>query len=107
MDIKDITEARRWSAEKMQKVGIFASDRMFCDVYCFEPGQTQKLHNHDNADKIYLVLEGEGRFRVGDEEQVLTPNQCVVVPPPLDHAVFNDSDSRLVVLVFLAGDYPH
>jgi quercetin dioxygenase-like cupin family protein len=107
MDIKNLDEARRWNAEKMQKVGLFASDRFFCDVYCLEPGQSQKVHSHDNADKIYVVLEGQGRFQVGEEEQVLSANQSVHVPPPLVHGVFNDSDTRLVVLVFLAGEYPH
>ncbi len=90
----------------MQKVGLFATERMFCDVYCFEPGQFQKLHNHDNADKVYTVMEGEGRFVVGEEEHFLSANQTVHVPAPLMHGVFNESSSRLVVLVFLAGDYP-
>jgi len=106
MDIKNITEARRWSEEKMQKVGLYATAGMFCDVYCFEPGQFQKLHNHENADKVYVVLEGEGRFVVEDEEQVLTANETLGVAAPLRHGVFNDSNERLVVLVFLAGEYP-
>src|SRR5512138_1181254 len=107
MDVKNLEEARRWNAEKMQKVGLFASDRFFCDIYCLEPGQSQKVHSHDNADKIYVVLEGQGRFAIGEEEQVLNPNQAVHVPSTLTHGVFNDGDARLVVLVFLAGEYPH
>ena len=107
MEIKNVTEARRWSGEKMQKVGLFATDRMFCDVYCFEPGQSQKPHQHDQADKVYLVLEGQGRFVVGDEEQLLGPQQAVLAPASLSHGVFNDSPARLVVMVFLAGEYPH
>jgi oxalate decarboxylase/phosphoglucose isomerase-like protein (cupin superfamily) len=106
MEIKNIADARRWSEEKMQKVGLFAGDQFFCDVYCFEPGQFQKLHFHDKAEKIYAVLEGEGRFVVGDEEVTLRPQQTIHVPAPLEHGVFNDSDARLVVLVFLSGDYP-
>ncbi len=107
MEIKNIGEARRWSAEKMQKVGLFASDRFFCDIYCLEPGQSQKAHSHENADKVYVVLEGQGRFQVGADEQTLTEKQAVLAPANLEHAVFNDGPARLVVLTFLAGDYPH
>ncbi len=107
MEIKNIAEARRFNPDKMQKVGLFASDRFFCDIYCLEPGQSQKVHSHDNADKVYIVLEGEGRLVSGTEEQILTANQAAMVPPPLEHGLFNDSDKRLIVLVFLAGDYPH
>jgi mannose-6-phosphate isomerase-like protein (cupin superfamily) len=106
VDIINLDEKRRWSEEKMQKVGLFATHRGFADVYCFEPGQFQKIHNHQNADKIYIVLEGEGRFVMGDEQQTLKPNQALVVKAPVTHGVFNDTDDRLVVLCFLAGDYP-
>jgi quercetin dioxygenase-like cupin family protein len=106
MEIKNIAQARRWSEEKMQKVGLYASERGFCDVYCFEPGQFQKLHNHETADKIYIVLEGQGRFMVEGENYILNPQDCIAVPPPQQHGVFNDTDERLVVLVFLSGDYP-
>jgi mannose-6-phosphate isomerase-like protein (cupin superfamily) len=107
MEIKNIAEARCWSEEKLQKVGIYASQRGFCDVYCFEPGQFQKMHNHENADKIYIVLEGQGRVVVDGTDYILGINDSMTVPPPLPHGVFNDSDERLVMLVFLSGDYPH
>ena len=108
MEIKNIDEARRWQPDKMQKVGLFAGEQFFTDVYCFEPGQSQKVHAHEKADKIYLVLEGTGRFVVGQESLTLTARQTIHIPPPIEHGVFNDSATeRLVVLVFLAGEYPH
>ncbi|MCZ6823318.1 MAG: cupin domain-containing protein, partial [Deltaproteobacteria bacterium] len=53
--------AHRFSSEKMQKVGLFSSERFFLDLYCLEPGQSQKPHAHDGSDKVYLVVEGRGR----------------------------------------------
>jgi hypothetical protein len=32
---------------------------------CLDPGQAQKVHAHDGADKFYFVLEGHGKFTVG------------------------------------------
>ncbi len=104
MDVISVASVQRFMADKMQKVGLFETDRMFCDVYCFEPGQSQAPHAHDGADKIYFVLSGQGLFRVGDQEHRLSPQQATLAPSGSDHGVINDSDERLVVLVFMA---PH
>lgn len=102
MDIKDVRASRRFSAEKMQKMNLFETDRMFVDVYCLEPGQAQKVHAHAGADKVYFILEGRGRFRVGEEERDLESGQAVLAPAGLDHGVTNASGQGLVLLVFMA-----
>lgn len=102
MQSKNVKAEERFSAEKMQKVSLFETDRMFSDVYCLEPGQEQKAHAHAGADKIYYVLEGTGRFRVGDEEQDLGPDHIVLAPSDVEHGVRNASPARLTLLVFMA-----
>ena len=86
----------------MQKVNLFETERMFADVYCLEPGQEQKRHAHAGADKIYCVIEGSGRIQIGDDEQDLGPNQIVLAPSSVEHGLLNNSQDRLVVLVFMA-----
>jgi hypothetical protein len=39
-------DVRRFDATKMQKINLFETPRFFCDIYCLEPGQTQKPHRH-------------------------------------------------------------
>jgi quercetin dioxygenase-like cupin family protein len=102
MEVAAIAALQRFSAEKMQKVNLFETPRMFCDVYCLEPGQAQKPHAHAGADKIYFVLEGEGEFTVGDEERRLGPGHAVLAPADIDHGVRNGSAARLTLLVFMA-----
>jgi quercetin dioxygenase-like cupin family protein len=102
MDVAAIAALQRFSAEKMQKVNLFETPRMFCDIYCLEPGQAQKPHAHAGADKIYVVLEGEGEFIVGAEERRLGPGHAVLAPADVDHGVRNASAARLTVLVFMA-----
>jgi mannose-6-phosphate isomerase-like protein (cupin superfamily) len=99
---KSIREAARFSHEKMAKVNLFETDRMFCDVYCLEPGQEQKVHTHQGADKIYAVLEGAGAFRIGAEERELGPDTVILAPSGVEHGVRNLSDRRLILLVFMA-----
>ena len=104
MEAKRWQDERAFSTEKFRKVNLFDSERMFCDIYCFEPGQEQPLHSHDDNDKIYCVLEGRGTFTVGGESRELDAGWSVLCPPGEDHGVVNSSDGRLVVLVFMA---PH
>ena len=70
MESKPVSEAIAFSEEKMRKNSLFDSPRLFYDVYCLLPGQHQKVHAHENSDKVYYVLEGTGRFTVGDEEKI-------------------------------------
>ncbi|MCE2398719.1 MAG: cupin domain-containing protein [Gemmatimonadetes bacterium] len=102
MNIVDSTRRRRFSAEKMQKLNLFETDQMFCDVYCVGPGQAQRVHTHAGATKFYYVIEGEGHFTVGDRSEVLGPGAVVWSEPDEPHGVANESDGNLVLLVAMA-----
>jgi len=104
MDTRDIQAARHFAADKMAKVNLFETPRFFLDLYCLEPNQAQTLHRHADNDKVYVVLEGQGRFQIGPDEKVLGQNQAVLAPAGVDHGLVNDSQGRLVVLTFMA---PH
>ena len=104
MNIVEVDRARIFSPDKMKKNNLFETDRFFCDVYCLEPGQSQAPHDHTGSDKVYVVLEGEGTFRVGDEEESLEVGQAVLAPAGEIHGVVNEGPERLVCLVFVA---PH
>lgn len=101
MEFKDISEITQFSHEKMQKINLFETKNFFCDVYCLEPGQAQKIHAHQDEDKLYYVLSGSGTFTVGDEVQDLGEQQIVFAPAGSDHGVENTSGERLKLLVFM------
>jgi quercetin dioxygenase-like cupin family protein len=101
MDIKRLDQ-RRFELTKMQKVNLFSTSRFFCDVYCLEPGQSQTPHRHDDADKIYAVLEGEVAVTVAAERATLSAGQAVLAPAGSDHGLSNESAARAAVLVFMA-----
>ncbi len=102
MKVVSLSDYQQFSVEKMKKNNIFQTERFFCDVYCFEPGQEQKGHIHGEQDKVYLVLEGQGTFQVGTEKQVLGVGQGTMAPAGEEHGVKNHSGQRLRVLVFVA-----
>lgn len=106
MQALNIEKMKAFAADKMKKINLFDTERMFCDLYCFEPGQAQKPHAHAGEDKVYCVLEGEGSIRVGGEEEAVRSGSIVLAPAGIDHGVVNRSEGRLVVLVFMAPK-PH
>ncbi len=91
-----------FSPEKMKKVGLVDTPSLFCDVYCFEPGQAQAGHRHAVGDKLYYVLSGTGRIGVGTDEREVGPGDLVCAPAGEDHAVRNSGPEQLTVLVMMA-----
>jgi len=101
MEVKDALAVAQFSPAKMQKINLFETKNFFCDVYCLEPGQEQKVHAHQDEDKIYYVLSGCGAFIVDDESRELDEQQIVFAPAGSNHGVQNTSGERLTVLVFM------
>ena len=95
-------DVRRFDAAKMQKINLFETPRFFCDLYCLEPGQAQKPHRHEGADKVYVVLEGEALVRVGDTSAVVHAGDAVLAAAGMDHGVENQGAGRAALLVFMA-----
>ena len=104
MDVKSVMDSRKFSAEKLSKISLFESEKMFCDVYAVSPGQEQKPHAHDACDKIYYVIEGCGIFRVGGDLREVGEKNVVYVPAGVEHSVKNDSGGNLTLLVMMT---PH
>lgn len=53
-----------------------------------QPGQGPRLHRHA-YDEVFVILEGNVRFRVGDEEVVATGGDILVGPANVPHAFEN------------------
>lgn len=98
----DVLGKQEFSSEKMKKVGLFDTANLFCDLYCLRPGQSQKPHTHQGADKIYFVLQGRGTFLVGEETRVLEAGEIVLAPSGAIHGVTNKSQGPLNLLVVMA-----
>ena len=104
MFIPDYRDRVHFDLEKMVKVNLFESHRLFADLYCLLPGQEQRAHSHHDNDKFYLLLEGSGSFTVGDRQERLSSGALCVAPAGVPHGVRNDSDGRLILFVTMA---PH
>lgn len=95
------------TADRMAKVSLSSTARTQLDLYCVGPGQSQTPHRHEGEDKIYYVVEGSGRFQVGDAEERLVAGEAVVAAAGVEHGLVNDSGDVLLVLVVVAPPPPH
>ena len=107
MQIATVRTRIRFADEKMQKIGLFETDRFFFDLYCLKPGQAQTVHSHVGSDKVYYVLDGRATVRVGAEQQELGPGQAVLAPAGEEHGVRNAGEGLLTLLVFMAPKPSH
>ncbi len=88
--------------DKFHKATLFRGDALLLGVNCLEPGQTQPAHDHADQDKFYYVIEGDGRFQVGDEFVAAGPGEVVWAAAGVVHGVSNEGDGRLTLLVGIA-----
>ena len=104
MFLDDYRRLVRFSDETMVKVNLHQSHRMFADLYCLAPGQEQRVHSHEDEDKVYVVLEGRVYCTIGREERELAPGGCAVAPAGEPHGIRCEGSDPAVVLTFMA---PH
>lgn len=91
-----------FDAKKMGKSTLFRSPRLLAGLNAFEPGQEHALHAHAGTDKLYVVLEGEGLFLLGDREIPMRAGEMLAAPEGVPHGIRNPGAQRLVVLAVLA-----
>jgi mannose-6-phosphate isomerase-like protein (cupin superfamily) len=100
-------EHAKFSPDKMVKVALATAGRAQVDLYCLEPGQAQAPHAHSDQDKVYVVLEGRGRFLVGGREEILEAGEAALAPAGTPHGVSNPGPARLLTLVVVSPPPPH
>lgn len=68
-------------------------------LWRIEPGQASTRHRHRSTEELYLLLEGTGKLRVGDELLVLEPMDAVLVEPETLRQPFNDTGADQLWLI--------
>lgn len=56
-------------------------------------------HYHPNTDEYYLVLEGRGNLKIGEETRTIGKNDFVYVPRGTHHSIETLDEIDLIMLV--------
>ena len=58
------------------------------------PGRGPELHRHP-YEEVFLILEGEATFTLGDETRVARAGEFLIAPPGVPHAFKNTGSGPL------------
>jgi quercetin dioxygenase-like cupin family protein len=75
----------------------------FLEGRFFEKGYGPPLHLHSGEDEAMYVLEGQIRFRVGDDEFVAGPGSWVWQPRGVPHTFRVESENARALVIFTPG----
>ena len=94
-------ESASFGTKRFAKSEVARGTTLFLGLNCFEPGQSQRVHRHDDADKFYLILSGRARMQVGAETRDATAGTLIWAPRGTPHGV-EHAYERTVMLVGMA-----
>lgn len=75
-------------------------------LWRLHPGQASTRHRHRTTTELYVLLEGTGRIRVGQDLQTVAPWSSLLVEPGTIRQLFNDTDADQLWLVVGAPPEP-
>jgi uncharacterized cupin superfamily protein len=79
--------------------GQLGASQLGARMWRLEPGKASTKHRHFTQEELYVLLEGEGRVRIGDEVLRLAPMDTLLVEPDTDRQLFNDTGADQLWLV--------
>ena len=75
------------------------ASQMGARMWRLEPGKASTKHRHFTQEELYVLLEGEGRVRVGEEVLTLSPMDTLLIEPDTVRQLFNDTAADQLWLV--------
>ena len=75
-------------------------------MWRLKPGQASTKHRHGQQEELYILLEGKGRVRIGEEVLTMAPRDALLVEPHTIRQPFNDTDEDQLWLVVGAPPEP-
>ena len=75
-------------------------------LWRLQPGQASTRHRHRRTHELYVLLEGTGRIRIGEELHTLEPLSTALVDAAEIRQLFNDTEADQLWLVIGAPPEP-
>jgi len=99
---------RLWFLNGLITVGVAnseGSDGISVLEHLAPHGDSPPLHVHHDEDEVFHILEGELRFRVGDDELRAGPGETLLAPKGVPHTYRVESERGRWLVTTARGDF--
>lgn len=77
---------------------LVQNDAVSMTLFSFDKGEEISTHE-SGGDAMVTVLDGTGRFTVGDDVFVLNAGETLIMPKGIPHAVFGEEKFKMQLVV--------
>lgn len=77
---------------------LVQNDKVSMTIFSFDKGEEISTHAA-GGDAMVIVLEGKGRFTVGDEVFFLNEGETLIMPKDIPHAVYGEERFKMQLIV--------
>ncbi len=99
MQTRSLKDLVHFDPGDVRRETLFETGNLFSEVLCFDSKQFVGPMEDPDADAVFTVLAGEGRFNVGRRSKTLRQWGTVLVPAGSEVTVINLHDEPMVVLM--------
>ncbi|MDF2178263.1 cupin domain-containing protein [Aliiglaciecola sp. CAU 1673] len=101
LPIREINQDNKFVATVNRLGPLIGAQKLGCSVVTVPAGKRAwPFHAHQNNEEMFIVLEGNGLLRFGDEQHAISAGDVIACPPDLGkaHQIINDSNNPLKYL---------
>src|SRR5215475_11029142 len=95
----DIEDNGRYTSRRGQISDHIGAKKLGYNLNMVPPGKVQcPFHNHHGEEEMFLILEGEGELRFGDERYPIRKHDVIACPtggPEVAHQIINTGTTTL------------
>ena len=77
---------------------LVQNDFVSVTIFSFDKGEEISTHA-SGGDAMVTVLDGKGRFTVGDKVFYLEKDESIIMPKDIPHAVFGEEQFKMLLVV--------
>ena len=93
-----MTEWHRLRTHILMDAGELGSRNMSVIWIEVPAGTSQSLRSHEEAEQVYVVVQGEGTMSAAGDTERLLQGDLALIPPATDHAIANEGEGSFACI---------
>jgi quercetin dioxygenase-like cupin family protein len=101
MELAEVDSIATFSNDRYSKIPINGT-RGLIRLLCFKPNQNVPLHKHPEGDEYFLVIQGKGKIKIGNEEIEAGSGTIIRAPANVLHQWKNGTEKLILLSVLIS-----